>query len=61
MNVCRDGDERPAGFYSRPLRRAEKQYSATELEALAVVTTVQHFSPYLYERPFTVITDHRAL
>jgi len=48
MNVRRDGDERPAGFYSIQLRGTGKQYSAHELEALAVVNTVQHFSSYLY-------------
>ena len=30
-------------FYSRQLRGPEKRYSATEMEALAVVRAVDHF------------------
>ena len=48
-------------FFSRQLRCAEKRYSATELEALAVVAAVDYFLPYLYGRSFQVITDHKAL
>ena len=32
-----------------------------ELELLGVVWSVEHFKFYLYGKPFTVITDHRAL
>lgn len=49
------------GFYARQLRGAEKRYSATELEGLAVLLTILHFSHYLYGRPFEVVTDHQAL
>ena len=31
-------------FYSRQLRGPEKRYSATEMEALAVVRAVDHFA-----------------
>ena len=61
LNVVRDGKEMPVAFYSRQLRGAEKQYSATELEALAVVAAIHHFLPYLFERHFSVVTDHQAL
>ena len=44
LSVNRDEEERLVTFYARKLRGAEKRYSATELEALAVVLTVQHFS-----------------
>ena len=40
---------------------SEVQYSATEVEALAVVCAVQHFLPYLYGRHFRVVIDHQAL
>ena len=56
------GDEWEAeAFYSRQLQGAEQRYSATELEALAVVATVDHFNYYLYGRQFCVFTDHRPL
>ena len=50
-----------AAFYSRQTRGAEQRYSATELEALALVETVKHFSYYLYGKLFTVFTDHKPL
>ena len=48
-------------YYARQLRGAEKNYAATELDALAVVASIEHFAHYLYGREFCVITDHRAL
>ena len=39
----------------------EQRYSATDLEALALVETVKHFSYYLYGKIFTVFTDHKPL
>ena len=61
LNVVREGVERPVGFFSKQLQGAEKRYSATELEGLAVVRAVAHFAPYLYGNEFTIVTDHRAL
>ncbi len=61
LKVCRKGEELPVAFFSQQLRGAERRYSATELEALAVVRTVDHFLPYLYGRHFELITDHQAL
>ena len=61
LTVVRDGAEIPVAFYSRRLLPAETRYSATELEGLAVVAAVEHFSYYLVCRPFKIQTDHRAL
>ena len=41
-------------FYSRQTRGAEQRYSATELEALALVDTAKHFAYYLYGKSFQV-------
>ena len=58
----RRGDEwEAAAFFSRQLQGAEQRYSATELEALAVVATVDHFNYYLYGKPFVIFTDNRPL
>ena len=40
--VTRDGKEHPIAFYGRKLSPAEKNYSATELEDLAGVASIQH-------------------
>ena len=61
LSVCRDGEELPVGYFSRKLKPAEKNYSATELECLAVVQAIDYFAAHLIGRPFTVETDHRAL
>ena len=43
------------------MNSVEDRYSINELELLCVVWSVEHFKYYLYGKPFTVITDHRAL
>ena len=48
-------------FASRFLNSVEDRYSINELELLGVVWSVEQFKYYLYGKPFTVITDHRAL
>jgi len=61
LQVMRNDEWVAAAFYSRQTRGPERRYLASELEALAVVEAVKHFSPYLYGRPFTVFTDHKPL
>ena len=61
LNVVREGEELPVGFYSRKLHPAEARYSATEIECLAIVRSILHFGVYLVGKPFTVETDHKAL
>ena len=61
LSVVRDDVEYPVAFYSKKLLPRERKYSASELEALAVVVAVKHFQPYLIPHPFIVETDHKAL
>ena len=61
LNVVRDGVEMPVAFFSRQLQGAQKSYSATELEGLAVYKSIFFFDHFLYGRKFCVYTDHQAL
>ncbi len=48
-------------YGARALRKHEKNYGSTDLEALAVVEGVDKFHVYLIDKPFTIFTDHQAL
>lgn len=57
-----NGQEHPIAYYSKSLSPTERNYSATEREALAVVHVVEHFRPYIEgSKPVRVITDHASL
>lgn len=57
-----DGKVRPIQFASRTMNAAEKNYSACEREALAVIFALRKFRIYLLStEPFKLITDHKAL
>ena len=56
-HVFPNGDERPIAFASRTLTKSERNYAQLEKKALALIFGIKHFQ-YLYDRPFTLVTDH---
>ena len=56
-----NGKERTIAYASRALKESEKNYSAFLLEKLAITWAIEHFSVYLKDTRFEVITDHRPI
>ena len=52
---------RPIAYYSRKLRPAERNYTVTDQESLAVVEALKHFCFIVYGHKVTVFTDHYAV
>ena len=60
LHIQRDHEELPVAFFSRQLQDAERRYSITELETLAIVASIKHFQFYIYGTTLNVFTDHKA-
>ena len=61
LSQTQDNQERVIAYWSRQLTKAERNYSTIEREALAIVSAIKEFYPYLYGFRFTLVTDHNPL
>jgi hypothetical protein len=53
--------EHPIAYASRTLTPAERRYSNSEREALAILWASSYFRHYLYGKNCKIFTDHKAL
>ena len=61
LSQVEGGKERVIAFAAHALTKAERNYSTTRKELLALVWGSEHFETYLYGRRFLARTDHNAL
>ncbi|GFW17984.1 transposon Tf2-6 polyprotein [Trichonephila clavipes] len=54
-------NQKPIAFASQTLNKAERNYTVTERECLAVIWALNKFKTYFGPLPVKVITDHAAL
>lgn len=51
----------PIAFFSRQLAARHQKLAAYERELIGLAKAVQHWRPYLWERPFLIRTDQYSL
>ena len=61
LGQIQDGKEVAIAYAGTDFNAAERNYSTTEREALAVVFGIKKFEPYLYGRKFILRTNHHSL
>lgn len=56
-----DGQPKVISYFSAKYTPAQRKYSTTEKECLAVILSIEKFRPYIDMVKFSVITDHACL
>ena len=51
----------PLAFFSRQLKKAERNYATIDRELLGIHAAILHFRYFLEGREFTVYTDHKPI
>jgi len=54
-------NHKPICYASRTLNEHEINYSTIEKELLAILYATKYFRPYLFGRPFEILSDHKPL
>ena len=54
-------ENKPIAFFSRKLNKAQRNYTVTELELLAIVETLKEFCSILLGQDITVYIEHKNL
>ncbi|GFU72750.1 retrovirus-related Pol polyprotein from transposon opus [Trichonephila clavipes] len=61
LGLCSNQNHRPIAFASRTLNKAERNYTVTERECLAVIWALNKFKTYFGSLPVKEIRDHAVL
>ena len=61
LSQMKEGKERVIRYASRTMNAAERRYSVTEQECLAIVWAIGVYRCYLLGIHFTIVTDHKPL
>lgn len=61
LSQVQNGQERVIAYWSRQLDKSQRSYSTIGCEALAAVSAIKQFYPYLFGFHFRLVTDHNPL
>lgn len=54
-------NDKPIEYFSKSLNDAQKNYSTTHKELLAIILAIERFQHYIWGKQFVLYTDHQAL
>lgn len=54
-------NDKPIEYFSKSLNQAQRNYSTTHRELLAIILAIEQFQHYIWGKPFVLYTDHQAL